>query len=43
MRKLRHGHYILYRIEERDRVWLYGYFQWHELKKRLKEGWEVWR
>ena len=41
MKKLRHGNYMLYRQEDEQKVWLFGYFQWHELKKRFKEGWRV--
>ncbi|MEN2465927.1 hypothetical protein [Ornithinibacillus sp. JPR2-1] len=42
MKKLRHGNYMLYRVEDGQKVWIYGYFQWQELKKKIKNGWRVW-
>ncbi|WP_169331767.1 hypothetical protein [Gracilibacillus halophilus] len=40
-RKFKAGYYLLYRREERDRVWLYEYLQNHEVKARLRDGWQI--
>ncbi|MGN8647908.1 hypothetical protein ACTNEO_05135 [Gracilibacillus sp. HCP3S3_G5_1] len=40
-RKYKAGFYLLYRIEGRDKVWLYEYLQNHEVKARIKDGWQI--
>lgn len=40
-KKFRAGHYLLYRREERDQVWVYEYLQNHEIKARIRQGWKI--
>lgn len=40
-RKYRAGHYLLYRKEEREKVWIYEYLQNHEIKARIRQGWRI--
>ncbi|GEM_PF-2091031 len=39
--KYRHGYYLLHRIEEGQPVWQYDYFQNHEVKARIRQGWKI--
>lgn len=40
-KKMRHGHYLLFKKESNQKVWVYDFFQWHELKAQLSKGWEL--
>ncbi|MFX3617963.1 MAG: hypothetical protein ACE3JK_10575 [Sporolactobacillus sp.] len=31
---------LLYQIEDQQKAWLYEQLQWHDLKDRIRDGWE---
>lgn len=35
--------WLLYRKENGQRIWIYEQLWGKELKRRLREGWEIWR
>lgn len=37
----RAGHYLLYRREGRDKVWLYEHLRKDEITARLRDGWKI--
>lgn len=37
----RAGHYLLYRREGRDKVWLYEHLRKDEITARLRAGWKI--
>ena len=40
---LKDNWYLLFRRDESGKVWVYEPLSFHELNKKLKEGWKVWR
>lgn len=39
--KRKAGHYLLFRTEGREKVWLYEYLRKDEITARLKDGWKI--
>lgn len=37
----RAGYYLLFRREDREKVWLYEYLQKHEMRARERQGWRI--